>query len=226
MSDVVDEARWREQVFREHEFSVVRLHSVAGNDFRGNGFIVYHSKTRCLIVSCQHVVKIAEDGGTMYAYFSNSVAPYNARVLYTDEHRDLALLWAEEVVEPMTSLRFFDSPYASGWSVVALSFISLGASSNPILEPGTFSGDITNEPDEPHLHCSCSSKEATSGSPIILANVNEVVGVLGGASRASVYAVPVRTIKEFLGQRLGGVNVKPRFFHAVCYIYNIAFWFD
>ncbi|XP_044352857.1 uncharacterized protein [Triticum aestivum] len=172
MSDVVDEARWREQVFREHEFSV-----------------------------------IVEDGGTMYAYFSNSVAPYNARVLYTDEHRDLALLWAEEVVEPMTSLRFFDSPYASGWNVVALSFISLGASSNPILEPGTFSGDITNEPDEPHLHCSCSSKEAASGSPIILANVNEVVGVLGGASRASVYAVPVRTIKEFLGQRLGGVNM-------------------
>ena len=51
MSDVVDEARWREQVFREHEFSVVRLHSVAANDFRANGFIVYHSKTRCLIVS-------------------------------------------------------------------------------------------------------------------------------------------------------------------------------
>ncbi|XBI61939.1 hypothetical protein VPH35_042668 [Triticum aestivum] len=174
----------------------------------GNGFIVSNNKTICDIVSCQHVVKMLPVGGTMAVYFFNSdgLIPrrYNARIIRTDEGRDLAWLRAQDVYEPVTCLRFFDPPYASGWNVVALAYTTLDGSSATILEPGTYSGQITNEPDEVSLTCSCTSKQGASGSPLILPRIDRVVGVLAGASHASVYAVPVTHIREFLIEWLGG----------------------
>jgi S1-C subfamily serine protease len=77
----------------------------------------------------------------MAAYFSGSIdVHYDATVLYFDLTMDLALLRATQVLEPVTPLRFFDAPIVSGWSVVALSFITMGP--DAIVEPGTFSGEI------------------------------------------------------------------------------------
>ena len=118
----MDEGLWCERVFRDHQLSVVRLHTATDNVFQGNDFIVSNNKTICDIVSCQHVVKMLPVGGTMAVYFFNSdgLIPrrYNARIIRTDEGRDLAWLRAQDVYEPVTCLRFFDPPYASGWNVV------------------------------------------------------------------------------------------------------------
>jgi S1-C subfamily serine protease len=143
MDGVEDESFWCEQVFKEFEFSVVRLHS--GGDFKGNGFVVHggDGETTCHILTCRHVLgSTIPVGGTMAAYFSGSIdVHYDATVLYMDDDRDLALLRAPEVLEPVTPLRFFDQAIVSGWNIVALSFITMGA--DAILEPGTFSGEIT-----------------------------------------------------------------------------------
>lgn len=78
----------------------------------------------------------------------------------------------------------------------------------------------SNEPDEVSLTCSCTSKQGASGSPLILPRIDRVVGVLAGASHASVYAVPVTHIREFLIEWLGGDEdlVKSLNFIATCFI--------
>ncbi|KAM0891242.1 hypothetical protein ACQ4PT_026490 [Festuca glaucescens] len=173
MAAIQDESYWCEELFQKFEFSVVRLHS--GGEFHGNGLIVHHGddRTTCLILTCCHVLGTVPVAGTMAAYFSGSIdVHYDATVLHFDLTLDLALLRATQVLEPVTPLRFFDAPIVSGWNVVALSFITMGA--DAIVEPGTFSGEIINEPDDAYLNCNCTSKPGASGSPIILAGMHDV----------------------------------------------------
>uniref|UniRef100_A0A0E0I5D2 Serine protease n=1 Tax=Oryza nivara TaxID=4536 RepID=A0A0E0I5D2_ORYNI len=128
---------------------------------------------------------------------------FDARVVYVDAGRDLALLRADTFSVPCTPLRFWEDG-----DVVLLAFFTMKYG-QVLVEPGTFPGKILSEPvwdeetDSGEIRSDYTSESGTSGAPVFLQRVNKVVGVNSGALGGTVKtAISVRTIHAALRQWL------------------------
>ncbi|KAM3197487.1 hypothetical protein ACQJBY_072883 [Aegilops geniculata] len=168
------ESQWSIRVFERFERSVVRLNH--GGLFLGTGFVVYWDESRaCLIITCHHVVSRVPMSEILDAYFSGNTIPSAVRIVRRgNDIKDLALLRVQrissQVTRPPVVMDFFQHPVAPGWDVVLLGYNVLR--NNFILEPSTCSPSTNT-----HIKYSCTSTGGMSGSPIVLARVNKVVGV-------------------------------------------------
>lgn len=110
----------------------------------GNGFVVYTTGDKALIMTCEHVVHGLEMGTRIVTLFSEPhLGPRytSATLLFADEVRDLALLRFDGLQHRCPSpLGFFEAPTCPGMDVVLLAFFSMHDSS--LLRPGTFGGKI------------------------------------------------------------------------------------
>uniref|UniRef100_A0A0E0EFU7 Serine protease n=1 Tax=Oryza meridionalis TaxID=40149 RepID=A0A0E0EFU7_9ORYZ len=179
--------------------------------FRGNGFVVFGSGNTGLILTCEHNLPKTESNGTVAVVvvgFHTGVR-FDARVVYVDAGRDLALLRADTFSVPCTPLRFWeDGDVVSGIDVVLLAFFTMKYG-QVLVEPGTFPGKILSEPvwdeetDSGEIRSDYTSESGTSGAPVFLQRVNKVVGVNSGALGGTVKtAISVRTIHAALRQWL------------------------
>uniref|UniRef100_J3MNV9 Serine protease n=1 Tax=Oryza brachyantha TaxID=4533 RepID=J3MNV9_ORYBR len=203
---------WCRAMFDACKYSVARLD--CGQGFCGNGFIVFAGNNTCLMLTCAHAVKKEEsNGSTVVSNVSVSFCngkTFNARVDYVDEHRDLALLRADNVDDASLSpLRFWeDGDVVTGTDVILLSFFTMNGM--VLVEPGTFPGKILSEPvvfrketgKVEEIRLDYISMNGTSGAPVLLPRVNKVVGVNDGAFGTTKTASTVRMIEEALRQWL------------------------
>nr|BAC20073.1 hypothetical protein [Oryza sativa Japonica Group] len=188
--------------------SMVRLD--CAQQFRGNGFVVFGSGNTGLILTCEHNLPKTESNGTVAVVvvgFHTGVR-FDARVVYVDAGRDLALLRADTFSVPCTPLRFWeDGDVVSGIDVVLLAFFTMKYG-QVLVEPGTFPGKISEpvwdeETDSGEIRSDYTSESGTSGAPVFLQRVNKVVGVNSGALGGTVKtAISVRTIHAALRQWL------------------------
>ncbi|KAM3197484.1 hypothetical protein ACQJBY_072883 [Aegilops geniculata] len=193
------ESQWSIRVFERFERSVVRLNH--GGLFLGTGFVVYWDESRaCLIITCHHVVSRVPMSEILDAYFSGNTIPSAVRIVRRgNDIKDLALLRVQrissQVTRPPVVMDFFQHPVAPGWDVVLLGYNVLR--NNFILEPSTCSPSTNT-----HIKYSCTSTGGMSGSPIVLARVNKVVGVHFMSSGSTGYAICTQAIREYLEEYL------------------------
>ncbi|TVU04882.1 hypothetical protein EJB05_48022 [Eragrostis curvula] len=200
-------SRWGDTILRMYEPAMVRLH-VRGR-FKGNGFVVHSDGGVKLIMTCQHVVEGLPVNAVVTAYFSESCGgKTNARLLFADVDRDLALLRADGVHRQIQPVLFTDEPARLGNEILLLTFFDMDGAM--VVRPGTFPGEITEAPFifslEPNLVETIvgnyTAKKGSSGAPVIAVPSLQAIGVNIRGQIGMKGAVSVRTILEALRSRI------------------------
>lgn len=120
-------SRWGDAILSLYEPAVVRLH--VGNLFSGNGFVVHSDGGTKLIMTCQHVVETVAVNAVVPIYFAEGCGgKANARLLFADVERDLALLRADGVHRQIQPILFNDETMRLGNEVLILAFFDMNGS--------------------------------------------------------------------------------------------------